>query len=74
MTNAPAMRHTAKITLLGGMKAVAVWYDDNPEGDIVFPYPEFLEDQLHQHTRLDAMAKADRASGEAVERWDSAVL
>ena len=39
MTNAPAMKYTAKITLLGGMKAVAVWYDDNPGRRHRFPLP-----------------------------------
>lgn len=61
------MRHSAKIDLLGGMKATATWTDGEPEGDILFPAHEFMS-YIHEHTRKDATEKASMLAGE-VERW-----
>lgn len=60
------MHHRVKIVLLGGYPAVVDWTDGNPEGAIEMS-GVFLS-YIHEHTRRDAMAKAERIAPD-VEHW-----
>jgi len=61
------MRHTAKISLLGGYPATIEWHDDREEGEITLIDPIFFT-YIHEHTRADARSKATRVAPD-ITRW-----
>lgn len=68
MANHPnrSKHRRVKIALLGGYPALVDFHEDNEEGDIVMG--EAFMAYIHDHTRKDAIAKAERIAPH-VTKW-----